>query len=132
MVAAQQRAIGGHAADAMLTRDRPRRAQRFLSAPEMEMLQRPLGQILALRYRLRADIALHQDAVDVPLAEFDRKTETNGPASNDENLGVWLVHFIFDWLRGRRRERFPVGPRRAAADFHRNENRTGAESRIIL
>src|SRR5438876_3984146 len=37
VIAAEQRAIGGDAADAIVARDGPRRAQRLLRAPEMEM-----------------------------------------------------------------------------------------------
>jgi hypothetical protein len=88
VIAAQKRAIGGDAADAIVARDGPRRAQRRLGTPEMEMLQRPLGQVLTLGYRLWAGIAFHKDAADAALSEFDRKAEADRPASDNEHLGV--------------------------------------------
>src|SRR6266849_3642169 len=89
MVAAEQRSIGGHAADAVLSRDGPRRAQFPLGSPEVEMLHRPLGQVLALRDRLRIGITLHHDRVDSALPEFDGEPQADGPAANDDDL--WIL-----------------------------------------
>ena len=85
-VAAQQRAVGRHAADAVVGRDRPRRPKLRLRAPEVKVLERALGQVLTLRDRLRADVALDQNAADAALAEVDRKTKTNRPASDNDDL----------------------------------------------
>jgi hypothetical protein len=50
------------------------------------MLEGALGQVLTLRDRLRADVALDQNAVDAALAEVDRKTKANRPASDNDDL----------------------------------------------
>ncbi len=52
-VAAEQRAIGGESAHAVFPRNRPCRTQFSLCAPEVEVLHRPLGQVLSLRNGLR-------------------------------------------------------------------------------
>ena len=50
------------------------------------MLQRALGQVLTLRDLLRTTVALDQNAPDAALAEFDRETKTNRPASDNDDL----------------------------------------------
>jgi hypothetical protein len=89
VVAAEQRSIGGHAADAVFPRDGPRRPQFLLSSPEVEMLHRPLGHVLALRDGLRIGITLHRDRRESALPEFDGEPQADGPAANDDDL--WIL-----------------------------------------
>src|SRR6185295_7764068 len=85
-VAAQQRAVGCHAADAVVARNRPRRTKLRLRAPEVEVLQRALGQVLTLRDRLRTAEPFDQNASNAALAELDRETKTYRPASDNDDL----------------------------------------------
>jgi len=70
-IAAQQRAIGRQPADAVLLRNGPRRPNLPLHAPEVHVLHGALGQVLALGNRLRAHVALDQDAADAALPQLD-------------------------------------------------------------
>src|SRR5207244_6036275 len=97
---AQQRAVGRHAADAVVGRDRSRRSKLRLRAPEVKVLEGALSQVLTLRDRLRADVALDQNAADAALAEVDRKTKTYRPASDNDDLrGCFCGHVHFGFLR---------------------------------
>src|SRR5205823_7353317 len=114
-VAAQQRAVGRHAADAVVGRDRSRRSKLRLRAPEVKVLEGALSQVLTLRDRLRADVALDQNAADAALAEVDRKTKTYRPASDNDDLRGCFgghVHFGFlrlaDWRAGGENENTPA------------------------
>jgi hypothetical protein len=85
------------------------------------VLEGTLGQVLTLRDRLRADVALDQNAVDAALAEIDRKTKTNWPASDNDDLrGCFGGHAHFGFLR--------LADWRAGGE---NENRPCLESRKI-
>ena len=85
-VAAQQRAVGRHAADAVVARNCTRGTKFRLCAPEVKVLQRALGQVLTLRDRLRTDVTLDQNAPHAALAEFDGEAKTDRPASDDDDL----------------------------------------------
>ena len=50
------------------------------------MLEGTLGQVLTLRDRLRTDVTLDQNAAHATLAELDRKTETDRPAPDNDDL----------------------------------------------
>ena len=85
VIAADERAIGGHAADSVFLRDRARAAQRLLGAPEMEMLHGPLGQVLSAGHRLRLGVPFDHGAAYAALAKLDRQAEPDRPTADDND-----------------------------------------------
>jgi hypothetical protein len=78
------------------------RAARSASrAPEMEMLHGALGQVLALRHRLRRRVALHQEGAHAALAEFDGQPHADRAAADDDNLGSFFVDIAHQCLSDR-------------------------------
>src|SRR6185437_3377223 len=87
-IIAEQLAVGGEAADTVFRRNGPRASQRVLGVPEIEMLHRPLGQVLTLGNGLRLDAALDDDAIDAELAERNREAQTDGTTADNGYLRV--------------------------------------------
>ena len=54
----------------------------------MKMLERALGEVLALGNSLRLDVAFDEDASDVALAKFDCQSHAHWPAADDQYLRV--------------------------------------------
>ena len=103
MVAAEQRSIGRHAADAVVAGNGPRCAQLFLAPPEMQVLHGALGQILAFGDRLRLCVALDESAADAALAQLDCEAQSNRTAADDEDLCVAFLgvgHRLRPLMRG--------------------------------
>ena len=68
-----------------------RGAQLVDDAPEIEMLQRALGEVLALGNPLRLGAALHQRAGYAAQPELDGERHADRPAAHDDDL-VPLLH----------------------------------------
>jgi hypothetical protein len=64
----------------------------------MEMLHRPLGEILPFRDPLRLRIAFDDRATDSPLRKPDGEREANGPASDDGDFGMMCFAAIHSFL----------------------------------
>ena len=92
-VRAQQRAVGREPADAVLRRDRARGAQALFGPPEMEVLHRALGQVLALRDRLGLRMAFDHDAAHATLSKLDRQAHADRPCADDEDLCIMSGRF---------------------------------------
>ncbi len=83
---AQERAIFGQPADAGAGRHLLDGPQGLLDPPEMEMLHRPLGQVLPFRDGLRRLVTLDHDHRNTALAQFDGQPHPDGAAAHDQNL----------------------------------------------
>ena len=63
-----------------------RGAQLVDDAPEVEMLERALGEVLPLGDALRLAAALDQRAGDAAQPEIDRERHADRPAADDDDL----------------------------------------------
>src|SRR5262249_34957908 len=81
---------GGHPADRITRRHDARCAQFVDDAPEIEVLQRTLGQVLALRYLLQLAAALNERARHAPQPKIDRKRDPHRPTAHDDHLIVFV------------------------------------------
>src|SRR5262249_21947311 len=84
------------AAHRIFGRQHARGAQFVGNAPEVEMLDRALGQVLPLGDALRLEAALHQCAVDAALAELDRERDADRASGDDDDL-MPFGHALFWW-----------------------------------
>ena len=83
---ARQAFVGGDLADCIARRHHPRGAQLVDDAPEAEMLERAVGQVLALGDAMHADAGFHQHAGYAAQSELDGERHTDRPAAHDDHL----------------------------------------------
>ena len=83
--------------DRIFRRQQARGAQLVGDAPEIEVLHRALGEVLALRDALRLGAALDQRARDAAQPEVDRERDADRPAADDDDL-MTLFHEMFFWV----------------------------------
>jgi hypothetical protein len=86
-----QAAIGNDPAHGIFGRQDSRGAQLIGDTPDIEMLDRALGEILALGNALRLGSALHEGARYSAQPELDRKRHADRSATHDDDL-VTFVH----------------------------------------
>src|SRR5690242_7119461 len=116
-VLARQVAIGRDLADRRVRWHHPRPPQRVGDAPEMEMLQRPLRQVLPLGDPVHAGTRLDQHAGDAAQAKHDRERHADRPSADDSDPGVLLHAAILVAAArrfGQRKEMRAPAKRRAA------------------
>src|SRR6202011_5926847 len=85
---AHQIAVRGDLADRIAGRHDARRPQLLLDAPEMEMLERALREVLSLRNAVERHAALDQRAADAPEVECNAEHETDRTAADNDDLRV--------------------------------------------
>src|SRR5262249_43016163 len=107
-IVTEQRAIGRQPTDPVILRDRARCAQLALGAPEMEMLQRALRQVLALRDRLRLQVPLDHRRANAALAKINRKPEADWSRADNQTILLVIVrHATTDHNASRRKIKMP-------------------------
>jgi hypothetical protein len=68
----------------------------------MEMLKRSLRQVLALRDRLRLEVALDERRANAALAKIDREPEPDWTRADNENIRFVMI------CHGQRSQRFAL------------------------
>ncbi len=85
-IVGEELAIAGQAADAGRTRHDAGLPQARLATPGVEVLGGPLGEVLALRDRLRLGMALEHADPHAALGEIDGEAHADRPAADDDHV----------------------------------------------
>ena len=90
-VVAHQVLVRRDAADGVVVRHDAGRTQFVHDAPEVEVLQRALAEVLSLGDALRLRVPFHDRARDAPHPKLDAERRTHRPSASDDHL-VALSH----------------------------------------
>ena len=94
-ILAREIAVGRDLADRKAGRQQARAAQLVGDAEEIEMLERALGEVLALGDEVALGAAFHQRTGNATLAQIDRQRHAHRPAADDDHLILFFhKHFL--------------------------------------